>query len=157
MNEVIKVLFVCTHNAGRSQMAEALLRKLGGPSFDVTSAGFQPRPVNPIVVEAMALIGIDISDATSKSVSNVLQSGRDFDYVITVDDAASFDRCPVFPGVAHRLGWSFRDPNEFEGNHEQQLSQVIQLRDAIRARIDTWSKKLPFVSRALYESERLNA
>jgi len=157
MSDIAKVLFVCVHNAGTSQMAEALLRKLGGPTFDVASAGFDPRPVNPLVVEAMNLIGIDISDATSKSVFDLCQSGRYFNYVIAVCDESSAKSCRVFPGVMHRLGWNFRDPSSFEGDHEHQLSQVIQVRDEIRDRIGTWLRERPILSRALYESERLNA
>ncbi len=93
MSNTIKVLFVCVHNAGRSQMAEALLRKLGGSSFEVASAGFEPRPVNPLVVEAMKLIGIDIKDAKSKSVFDLFRAGRYFDYVVTVCDESSAERC----------------------------------------------------------------
>ena len=149
MSDIIKVLFVCVHNAGRSQMAEALLRKLGGPSFDVASAGFEPRPVNPIVVEAMKLIDIDISGAKSKSVFDLFRAGRYFDYVVTVCDESSAERCPIFPGMTRRLGWSFDDPSGFKGTHDQQLSQTIRVRDDIQRSIETWLKELPVMARTL--------
>ena len=156
MSDIIKVLFVCVHNAGRSQMAEALLRKLGGPSFDVASAGFEPQPVNPIVVEAMKLIGIDISGAKSKSVFDLFRAGRYFNYVVTVCDESSAERCPIFPGITHRLGWSFDDPSGFKGTHDQQLKQVIRVRDEIQVQIEKWSRELPNLPRSFHVPDRLS-
>jgi len=156
MSNTIKVLFVCVHNAGRSQMAEALLRKLGGSSFEVASAGFEPRPVNPLVVEAMKLIGIDIGDAKSKSVFDLFRAGRYFDYVVTVCDESSAERCPIFPGMTRRLGWSFDDPSGFKGTHDQQLKQAIRVRDEIQERIGTWLADLPNLPRSLHAPDRLN-
>jgi arsenate reductase (thioredoxin) len=157
MSHVTKVLFVCVHNAGRSQMAEAFLRKLGGSSFDAASAGFEPRPINPLVVEAMNLIGIDMSEATSKSVFDLFRAGRYFDYVITVCDESSAERCPVFPGMTRRLGWSFADPSAFEGTHEQQLNQAVRVRDEIRTRIESWLKELPNQHQPLRMPDRPSA
>jgi len=148
MSDVIEVRFVCVHNAGRSQMAEALLQELGGPSFEVASAGFEPRPVNPIVVEAMKPIGIDISGAKSKSVFELFRTGRYFNYVVTVCDESSAERCPIFPGMTHRLGWSFEDPSGFKGTHDQKLAQVIRVRDEIQVRIETWLKELPHLPKS---------
>src|SRR5580692_12025843 len=91
-----KVLFVCIHNSARSQMAEAFLNHVCGEEFEAHSAGLEPGRLNPIVVEAMGEIGIDISANQTKSVSEMLKSGRKFDFVITVCDEASAERCPVF-------------------------------------------------------------
>lgn len=144
MNDSIKVLFVCVHNAARSRMAEVYLGKLGGHRFEVTSAGFEPREVNPLVVEAMKQDGLPLF-ATGKqpSVFELYREGRHFHYVIAVCDAASSERCPIFPGVVTRLSWSFRDPSQFTGSPSEQLAQVIGVRDAIRARIELWLKELP--------------
>jgi arsenate reductase (thioredoxin) len=157
MSHITKVLFVCVHNAGRSQMAEALLRKFGGSSFDVASAGFEPRAVNPIVVEAMRLIGIDISDAESKSVFELFRVGRYFDYVITVCDESSAEHCPIFPGITRRLGWSFADPSTFEGTSDEQLRQVVRVRDEIQTRIERWLKELPNQNGSLRMPDRPSA
>lgn len=157
MSNITKVLFVCVHNAGRSQMAEALLRNLGGPLFEVASAGFEPRPVNPLVIEAMKRIGIDIGTAQSKSVFDLFRAGRYFDYVITVCDESTAERCPIFPGMTRRIGWSFDDPSAFEGTHAQQLSQTIRVRDEIQERIETWIKELPSLSRSLRKQDHPSA
>ncbi len=149
MSDITRVLFVCVHNSGRSQMAEALLRKLGGPSFDVASAGFEPRSVNPIVVEAMKLIDIDISGARSKSAFDLFRAGRYFNFVITVCDESSAERCPIFPGMTRRLRWSFADPSGFAGTYDQQLAQTIEVRHEIQRSIETWLKELPVMARAL--------
>jgi arsenate reductase len=155
MSDSIKVLFVCVHNAGRSQMAEALLRKLGGPRFDVASAGFEPRPVNPIVVDAMKLVDIDISGAKSKSVFELFRAGRYFNFVITVCDESSAERCPTFPGITQRLSWSFADPSGFKGTHAQLLTQAFQVRDEIQRRIETWLKDLPTMRQSLRDSSKI--
>lgn len=144
MSDTLKVLFVCVHNAARSRIAEAYLRELGGPRFEVTSAGFEPHEANPLVVEAMKQDGVPLF-ATRKqpSVFELFRGGRHFHYVIAVCDAASSERCPIFPGVVTRLAWSFPDPSQFTGSHPEQLAQVIRLRDTIRARIELWLKELP--------------
>ncbi len=154
MSNVTKVLFVCVHNAGRSQIAEALLKKLGGPSFDVVSAGFEPRPVNPLVIEAMKLIDIELANAKSKSVFDSFKAGRYFDYVITVCDESSAEHCPIFPGVTRRIGWSFDDPSAFKGTHEQQLTQTIRVRDEIQARLEAWLAELPNQAQSLHLPNR---
>src|SRR5215467_10690999 len=102
-----KVLFVCIHNSARSQMAEAFLNQLCGEEFEAHSAGLEPGKLNPIVVEAMQEIGIDISGSRTKAVSEILKSGKDFAYVVTVCDETSAERCPVFPGTTTRLHWGF--------------------------------------------------
>src|SRR5437016_14499427 len=108
-----RVLFVCIHNSARSQMAEALLNQLAGAEFEAVSAGIEPGLLNPIAVEAMRQIGIDISKNATKSVASVIQSGASFDYVITVCDDTSAERCPMFHGWTNRLQWSFPAPSRF--------------------------------------------
>ena len=108
----IRVIFVCTGNSARSQMAEALLRQDGGDRFEVVSAGVSPRGVHPMTIEALARVGIDITGARSKPVGEFL--GQRFDYVITVCDKARAT-CPVFPGGSETLHWGVQDPVEVEG------------------------------------------
>lgn len=108
----IRVIFVCTGNSARSQMAEALLRHDGGARFEVLSAGVNPRGVHPMTIRALAKVGIDISGARSKSVGEFL--GQRFDYVITVCDRARAT-CPVFPGGGETLHWGVDDPAEATG------------------------------------------
>ncbi len=106
--EKIKVLFVCVHNSARSQMAEAFLNQLAGDKFKAESAGLEPGTLNPLVVEVMKEIGIDISHNQTKSAFDFFKQGRLFNFVITVCDSASAERCPIFPGVTQRLGWSLK-------------------------------------------------
>lgn len=115
----IRVIFVCTGNSARSQMAEALLRHDGGTRFEVVSAGVDPRGVHPLAVAALAKVGIDISGATSKSVAMFL--GQRFDYVITLCDRAR-TTCPVFPGGSETLHWGLDDPAEAEGTDAERLA-----------------------------------
>jgi arsenate reductase len=141
--DVIKVLFVCVHNAARSRMAEALLRDLGGPRFEVMSAGFEPREVNPLVVEAMQLIGLPVAQIGSQpSVFQLFKAGHHFRYVIGVCDEEHGQKCPLFPGVTKRVSWSFPDPSTFTGSHHEQLARVVEVRDAIRDRIKVWLETL---------------
>jgi arsenate reductase (thioredoxin) len=138
-HDVIKVLFVCVHNAARSRMAEAFLRQRGGARFEVTSAGFEPRAVNSLVVESMAAIGIKLAaTGPQPSVFELYKAGRRFDYVVSVCDAEQGQKCPLFPGVTKRIAWSFPDPSAFTGSHEQRLARVAEVRDAIAEAIDTW-------------------
>lgn len=131
-----RVLFVCVHNSARSQMAEALLNQLAGDRFQAESAGLEPGTLNPLVVEAMRRMNIDISGKKTQSVFDVYKSNRLFSYVITVCDEASGERCPIFPGICKRLHWSFEDPSSFTGTYEQKLSRTLTVRDAIKARVD---------------------
>jgi arsenate reductase (thioredoxin) len=133
-----RVLFLCVHNSGRSQMAEAFLRTLAGDLFDVESAGFEPRPVLPEVVQVMKLAGIDLSQARSKSVFELFRAGRMFDYVITVCDEATAERCPIFPGVCERIHWTFDDPSAIEGSQSHRLERVTKIRDQVRERLESW-------------------
>lgn len=141
MTKKDRVLFVCIHNSGRSQMAEALLRQIGGDRFESESAGFEPGKLNPIVVAALKEIGIDISQAKTKSVFDLFQQGRIYQYVVTVCDESSSERCPLFPGlVRERLHWSFRDPSSFQGTPEERLAQTRAVRDEIKAKIEEFVK-----------------
>lgn len=128
-----RVLFVCTHNASRSQMAEALLRRLGGSSFEADSAGTEPRRVHPLAVEAMTEIGIDISGNRAKSVDEFVE--QPFDYVITLCEEAN-EACPFFTNAGGRLHWSFPDPSVADGTHEERLAVFRRVRDGIRTRIE---------------------
>ncbi|MEK7743664.1 MAG: arsenate reductase ArsC [Elusimicrobiota bacterium] len=132
----VRVLFVCIHNSGRSQMAEALLRHLAGDRFEAESAGLEPGKLNAVVVEAMKELGIDISKARTKSVFDLFKRGRSYHYVVTVCDESSSQRCPLFPGlVRERMHWSFRDPASFLGTEAEKLAKTREVRDEIKARI----------------------
>ncbi len=136
-----KVLFVCVHNSGRSQMAEAFLRAVGGERFEAESAGFEPGTLNPIVIAALKEIGLDISQAKTKSVFDLYKQGRMYQYVIAVCDESSSERCPIFPGVVRaRMQWSFKDPAGFQGSPEEKLAQVRVVRDEIKAKIEEFVK-----------------
>jgi arsenate reductase len=132
------VLFVCIHNSARSQMAEAFLNQICGGEFEAHSAGIEPGKLNPFAVEAMREIGVDISSKQTKSVFDLVKSGKLFAYVITVCDEASAERCPIFPGVAERLHWSFPDPSGFQGTPAEKLARTREVRDAIRKKIEHW-------------------
>lgn len=131
----IKVLFVCIHNSARSQMAEAFLNRDGGGKFFAESAGIEPGKLNPVVVDAMRDTGFDISGNQTKSVFDFLKSEKKFDYVITVCDETSGERCPFFPGKVTRLHWNFDDPSSFTGSQEEKLRKTITVRDRIRDRV----------------------
>jgi arsenate reductase len=132
----IRVLFVCTGNSARSQMAEAILRQIGRGAFETFSAGTDPRGVNPLTVRALATVGIDVSAARSKSVTQFL--GQSFDYVITVCDRAR-ESCPVFPGGAESLHWGFDDPAEATGNESERLAVFERVLGEISARLRTFA------------------
>lgn len=138
---MIKVLFVCIHNSARSQMAEALLCKYGNDAFSAYSAGFEPGVLNPLAVEALKEEGLDISGHKTTSVFDLFKEGRLFHYVITVCDESSSERCPIFPGQAQRIHWSFKDPSRFEGSDEEKLAQtkevMREIKIAILALIET--------------------
>ena len=133
-----RVLFICIHNSARSQMAEAFLNEICGEQFEAHSAGLEPGKLNPIVVEAMQEIGIDISGKQTKAVFDIFKSGKTFAYVITVCDETSAERCPIFPGVTTRLHWSFPDPSALQGSHDEKLARTREIRDTIKAKIEDW-------------------
>ena len=133
-----KVLFVCIHNSARSQMAEAFLNHLGGDRYAAESAGLEPGKLNPVVVEAMREAGIDISGHPTKSVASMIERGPYFDYIVTVCDETSAERCPAFPGPGQRLHWPFPDPSSVTGTPEEKLAGTRQVRDEIRAKVESW-------------------
>ncbi len=135
-----KVLILCTANSARSQMAEGLLRELGGGEYEVHSAGSQPSTVNPFAIKAMEQRGIDISGHRSKSLSEFLQT--EFDTVITVCDHAA-ETCPVFPGKATRIHWGFPDPAAVQGTDEAVLASFITVRDGLEAKFREWLASEP--------------
>ena len=138
----IKVLFICIHNSARSQMAEAWLNHLCGDRFAAESAGLEPGTLNPLVVEAMREVGIDISHKQTQAVFDVFKSGRIFNYAITVCDEASAQRCPIFPGITKRLHWSFPDPSVLTGTPEEKLAQIRPIRDTIKRQIENWCAEI---------------
>ena len=130
-----RVLILCTGNSARSQMAEGLLRHLAGDRIDVYSAGSKPCVVNPFAIRAMAERGIDISGQRSKHLSEYLS--QPFDTVITVCDQAA-ETCPLFPGKAQRLHWSFPDPASVHGSDSEILSSFEQVRSGLEAKLKEW-------------------
>ena len=137
MSETKRVLILCTGNSARSQMAEGLLRQMGGGRFEVESAGTHPGHVRPEAIEAMREVGIDISGHRSKSVDEF--AGREFEVVITVCDNAR-ENCPVFPARTERVHWSFDDPAAAPGGFDERLAVFRRVRDEIRARLTEWAE-----------------
>jgi arsenate reductase (thioredoxin) len=135
-----RVLILCTANSARSQMAEGLLRSLAGERFEVFSAGAKPSTVNPLAIKAMDERGIDIRSHRSKHLNEFLE--QPFDYVITVCDTAA-ESCPVFPGPARRIHWSFPDPAAVEGSEKERLGSFRKVRDAIETQFRDWIDTQP--------------
>ena len=132
-----RILFLCTGNSARSQMAEAFLRKYGGNQFEAYSAGLEPKGMNPITIQVMEEIGINVSDQRSKGVDECLGKVL-FQHLITVCDDAD-KNCPtIWPGISNRMHWSFEDPATFEGSDEEKLVKFRQIRDQIEIRIKQW-------------------
>lgn len=136
--EKIKVLFVCIHNSGRSQMGEAFLRHMAGDRFEAHSAGLEAGKLNPLVARSMAEKGIDLSGHYAKTAASYLERGERFDYVITVCDETNAERCPLFPGAHRRIHWSFPDPSALAGGDDEKLAGIRPIRDAIEARLREW-------------------
>jgi arsenate reductase (thioredoxin) len=131
------VIFLCTGNSARSQMAEAFLRKYGGDSYEVYSAGLEPKGINPLTTQVMKEVGLDISGQRSKNISEYLGK-KLFLYMITVCDDAE-KNCPtILVGVQNRLHWSFEDPAKFTGSEMQKLEKFREVRDLIEARLKAW-------------------
>lgn len=131
-----RVLFICTGNSARSQMAEGFLRHYAGDEYEVYSAGLEPRPVNPLAVDVMREVGIDISGQTSKGVRDYL--GRvHFGFIITVCTDAERE-CPIFPGVSIRLHWPFDDPAAAAGSDDERRQVFRRVRDEIDAAVRAW-------------------
>lgn len=130
-----RVLFLCSHNSARSQMAEAFLRSIAGDRFQVGSAGTKATRIHPLAIVAMDEIGIDISGQRSKSVDDV---GEAWDVVVTVCDA----HCPVPPRSGMKLSWRFPDPAAAEGTDEERIAAFRKVRDGIRARVEVLAARM---------------
>src|SRR5438046_10687021 len=130
-----RVLFICVHNSARSQIAEAFLDKICGDQFEAHSAGLEPGKLNPLAVEALREVGIDISKNKTQAVFDVFKSGELFAYVITVCDESEAEGCPIFAGVTKRLHWSFPDPSKFSGSTEEKMQETRRVRDKIDSQI----------------------
>lgn len=141
MSQRKRVLILCTGNSARSQMAEGLLRQMAGDAYEVASAGVSPSRIKPEAIEAMREIGVDISAHRSKSVNEF--TSQEFDYVITVCDNAR-EHCPIFPGQARQLHWSFDDPAAAEGDELARLAVFRRVRDEISERLRAFVREKPF-------------
>lgn len=135
-----RVLFLCTGNSARSQMAEAFMRKYASDRFEVHSAGLEPKGLNPYTIQVMEEAGIDMSAHRSKDLGQYLGKLH-FGYLVTVCGHADAN-CPVFPGLGQRLHWPFDDPAAVEGSPEEKLAKFRQVRDQIEARILIWLEEL---------------
>jgi len=135
-----RVLFLCTGNSARSQMAEAFLRKYGGDQFEVHSAGLDPTVINPFTVKVLEEIGIDTSDQYAKSLETYLGKVH-FSYLITVCSNAE-ERCPIFPGMGTRIHWPFEDPAAFQGSDEEKTEKLREIRNQIEEKIKGWIAEL---------------
>jgi arsenate reductase len=131
-----KILFLCTGNTARSQMAEAWLRKYAGDRMEVYSAGLAPGTINPFTVSVMEQAGLDMSQHYSKSLKEYLGKVH-FSYLITVCDKAE-EKCPIFPGMGQRLFWPFEDPAAYQGSDEQRLAKFREVRDLIEEKLLNW-------------------
>lgn len=130
-----RVLFLCTHNSARSQMAEGFLRAMAGDRFEAQSAGTEKTSVNPLAIKVMAERDIDLGAHTSKVYDGLMK--EHWDYLITVCDDAN-ERCPFVPGSVKRLHWSFEDPSRAKGSEEERLPVFRRVRDQIRQRLAEW-------------------
>jgi arsenate reductase len=141
MNTKQRVLFLCTGNSARSQMAEAFLRHYAGDRFEVHSAGLEPKEINPFTVRVMEENGYSMAAHFAKGV-DVYLGKMLFKYLITVCDRAE-KNCPtVWPGINYRLHWSFEDPDAFEGSEEEKLARFREIRDQIEAKVRAWSEEI---------------
>ena len=137
-----KVLFICAHNSARSQMAAAWLNHLCPDDFEAHSAGLEPGTLNPLAVDAMAEVGIDISGNNTQAIFDVFKTGTFYPFVITVCDESEAESCPIFPGATQRLHWSFRDPSKLPGTHAERLDGTRKIRDEIRERVRAWCAEM---------------
>ncbi|NCC34961.1 MAG: arsenate reductase ArsC [Chloroflexia bacterium] len=135
MHYPLRILFLCTHNSARSQMAEALTRTMGKGDFEAHSAGNEPSGIHPLAIKAMQEVNIELTGQRSKHVSEY--TDQQFDVIITVCDRAR-ETCPTFPGEPELVHWSFEDPSSVEGDEETQLRAFRNARNFIRDRLSLW-------------------
>ncbi len=131
-----KVLFLCTGNSCRSQIAEAFLRNYASDQFEVYSGGFESKPIHPLTIKVMEEIGIDMNGQYSKPLTQYLGKVH-FGYLITVCSDAE-DKCPIFPGIGIRLHWPFDDPVAFVGTDEEKLDKFREIRYQIDQKVQSW-------------------
>jgi arsenate reductase (thioredoxin) len=136
------VLFICVHNSARSQMAEAFLNELCGERFVAESAGLEPGSINPLVVEVMREVGIDLSQKETRAVFDVWKSRKLFQYVIAVCAESEEKGCPIFPGITTRLSWPFPDPSRVTGREAERVEKVRAIRNSIRSKVEQWCDEL---------------
>lgn len=149
----LRVLFLCTHNSSRSQMAEGLLRTRGDAVYDVFSAGTEPRVVHPLAIQVMHEIGIDISNQTAKGIE-AFASVPPMDLVVTVCSEAQ-ETCPFFPNARSQVHWGFPDPSRITGTEAERLAAFRHIRDLIAAKINHWlSRKPSFSFEQLYAAAK---
>jgi len=137
-----KVLFICVHNSARSQMAEAWLNYTCKDFFQAESAGLEPGTINPLVLEVMREVGIDLAGKKTQRVFDVWKAGTMFQYVVTVCSEAEADGCPIFPGVTTRLHWPFPDPSKLTGTETEKLQATRKIRNEIRTKIEAWCAEM---------------
>lgn len=135
-----KVLFLCTGNSARSQMAEAMLRRYAGDQFEVHSAGLEPSVIHPYTVKVLEEAGLDTSGQYSKPLTDYIGK-TEFDYLITVCSSAD-EKCPVFPGMGKRIHWPFEDPGAFEGSDAAKIEKFREIRDKIKAKVTAWLEQV---------------
>ncbi|THB77840.1 MAG: arsenate reductase ArsC [Desulfobulbaceae bacterium] len=133
-----KILFICEHNSARSQMAEAFLKHLSKGKLEAESAGLEPGTINPIVVEVMKEVDIDLSGNTTQSVFDLFKSGKQYDAVVTVCTPEVSEKCPIFPGKVLRLNWPFNDPSTAQGSESEKLEYVRGIRDQIKDQVQSF-------------------
>jgi len=138
----IRVLLLCRHNSGRSQIAEAFLNEFAGEKIQAESAGLEPKELNPLAIEVMQEAGFDISTKQANSVFEYFKEGRLYNYVITLCDNSGFEQCPVFPGVTKRLHWPYPDPKKLTGTHDIKLAALRKIRDQIKEQVKEWIEKI---------------
>jgi arsenate reductase len=137
MNQKQRVLFLCTGNSARSQMAEAFLRRYGGDQFEAYSAGLEPKGINPLTIQVMQEIGYDLLGQRSKGVKEFLGSVFIHQLITVCDNAEK--NCPtVWPGIIKKMHWSFEDPAAFEGNAEEKLAKFREIRNQIEQKVQEW-------------------
>ena len=135
-----RILFLCTGNSARSQMAEAFMRKYGGDQFEVFSAGLEPKEIHPMVIQVMKEKGVSLNGQYSKPLT--LYMGKvHFSYLITVCDNAEKE-CPIFPGMGTRLHWPFEDPAAFQGTPQDKIKKFCSISDGIEVKVREWLSEL---------------
>ncbi len=133
-----RIMFVCIHNSARSQMCEAFVRHYADDRFEVHSSGIETGNLNPLVVQAMAEIGISLKGQYAKPASGYIDRGEAFDYVVTVCDESNAERCPMFPGKSERMHWGFPDPSALTGSDVEKMKGIRPIRDAIQEQVTKW-------------------